>query len=408
MGKTFTLTIALLMSLSVFGQVRTAQSLQKGFKYGYSKKAHKKDVSHQRTARVETQKLDSIVVDGLSKTYFVYNASGQNTQLFSYEWDGEWVEGTRVDYTYDGNGNISSETIYGYDGAWVQDAKVVSTFSDTFDEEITYKWMGTEWVNVKKATYTYANNHLTNSTVYYWADEWREASKSDYTNDVNGNEIEDNHYVMDNSQWRNDRHTTTTYNANNDQTSSVIKRWDIQASEWVNDSKAVYTYASNGDLSVEVSSYWNVEEEAWVNEQKYNYTYDEDHAESNLFLPLDLKGFKHKLLTVVLSFADGDDWFEDEVTVLYYSNAQTTSFNDKTIADRYVVYPNPASESVTFKADQVDKLNIALYDAQGTLVLNTDAESNETVSLKGLSAGLYFYSITGENGKTEKGKLVVR
>lgn len=63
-------------------------------------------------------------------------------------------------------------------------------------------------------------------------------------------------------------------------------------------------------------------------------------------------------------------------------------------------FPNPASESVSFKFNQVDcKINkIEVYDATGQLVRSQTSSLNNTIDISNLSKGIYFVSVSTNKG----------
>uniref|UniRef100_UPI002608A769 T9SS-dependent M36 family metallopeptidase n=1 Tax=Flavobacterium sp. TaxID=239 RepID=UPI002608A769 len=74
------------------------------------------------------------------------------------------------------------------------------------------------------------------------------------------------------------------------------------------------------------------------------------------------------------------------------------------------VFPNPTSDDVTIKINSYDgSLNVQLFDLNGRLILEKTIESfstEEKVSLKGLSSGVYLLKLNGEDISSTK-KLIV-
>jgi uncharacterized repeat protein (TIGR01451 family) len=76
------------------------------------------------------------------------------------------------------------------------------------------------------------------------------------------------------------------------------------------------------------------------------------------------------------------------------------------------VYPNPFSESTTFVIAK-DKINetyiFEMRDVLGKLIKHiTTNEKQFSVSREGLNNGMYFYSITNNEGVVGKGKLIIK
>ena len=74
------------------------------------------------------------------------------------------------------------------------------------------------------------------------------------------------------------------------------------------------------------------------------------------------------------------------------------------------VYPNPFEEMTTFEVeiDNPKNLNLRLYDAMGRTVRSEQfSDSKYQLYRKGLSSGIYFYSISDEDGILNSGKVIV-
>ncbi len=74
------------------------------------------------------------------------------------------------------------------------------------------------------------------------------------------------------------------------------------------------------------------------------------------------------------------------------------------------VYPNPSTDNVTFSLQNVGEVKtITIYDIAGKtieVIANINADK-ATIDTSKLSTGMYVYSITLANGKTQRGKLLV-
>jgi hypothetical protein len=75
-----------------------------------------------------------------------------------------------------------------------------------------------------------------------------------------------------------------------------------------------------------------------------------------------------------------------------------------------IVFPNPASDVINFICPgNTAEVSIQLFDAQGKLCHTALGRNNNfNVDIGHLSAGLYFYHLSGENGLWESGKMVIR
>lgn len=76
------------------------------------------------------------------------------------------------------------------------------------------------------------------------------------------------------------------------------------------------------------------------------------------------------------------------------------------------VFPNPFSTTATFAIEtqqHVENMQLSIYDGTGRLVrqVNNITTPTVTVDREGLSAGMYFYQLTGDNQQLANGKLIV-
>ncbi|UPT67001.1 MAG: T9SS type A sorting domain-containing protein [Sphingobacteriales bacterium JAD_PAG50586_3] len=74
------------------------------------------------------------------------------------------------------------------------------------------------------------------------------------------------------------------------------------------------------------------------------------------------------------------------------------------------VYPNPSTDNVTFSLQNAGEIKtITIYDIAGkTIEVIANINANKaTIDTSKLSTGIYVYSITLANGKTQRGKLLV-
>ena len=71
------------------------------------------------------------------------------------------------------------------------------------------------------------------------------------------------------------------------------------------------------------------------------------------------------------------------------------------------IFPNPTSGIVTVTNKEELVKNIQLYDVNGKLLINQEANQNWfTMNLNSYSSGIYFIKTTTESGKTQNTKLI--
>ncbi len=94
-------------------------------------------------------------------------------------------------------------------------------------------------------------------------------------------------------------------------------------------------------------------------------------------------------VTEVIYFQDGEVYF-----------AGITQENN--IFD-FILYPNPTNDLVTIQFDG-NNAHYTIHDAQGKLIQTSTISSGETVSLKDVETGIYFFELT----TTDNGSVVKR
>lgn len=86
----------------------------------------------------------------------------------------------------------------------------------------------------------------------------------------------------------------------------------------------------------------------------------------------------------------------------------TTAVSDTYLAQKVQLYPNPVPEggSVFISGNGNDEYFISLSNLQGKQVFGASGKTGETIRLKGLAPGTYFYTISG-NRTLSFGKIIV-
>lgn len=110
-----------------------------------------------------------------------------------------------------------------------------------------------------------------------------------------------------------------------------------------------------------------------------------------------------RLDMMVGNYSGGLSWFRGSAT--NYNGIEPKQSGKNTI----VAYPNPASRIVTIKTFSSLKKEIFLYDISGRIIdAKETADVNFTLSLAGLSNGIYFLMISSENIQTQIQKIIVQ
>jgi hypothetical protein len=106
----------------------------------------------------------------------------------------------------------------------------------------------------------------------------------------------------------------------------------------------------------------------------------------------------------------------DYSLTLSYVGTGNPSCNPTSVVDEpkylflYDVFPNPTSETVTFKSDNLDIVthNIVISDLTGREISSYAKEEEQlTIDVSNFPNGIYFYTIRDNGGIVDSGKLVV-
>lgn len=126
-------------------------------------------------------------------------------------------------------------------------------------------------------------------------------------------------------------------------------------------------------------------------------------------------GDSTKIAFALLAGDDLTDLQTSADTALVRYNGQTTAIHNTNSFSNFAVYPNPASNSLSFIFSSAENENcsISLYNNLGqavkTIFVNIAAQTlhNATIDISELAAGAYTYKVSGANGKTNVGKVIV-
>ncbi len=89
-------------------------------------------------------------------------------------------------------------------------------------------------------------------------------------------------------------------------------------------------------------------------------------------------------------------------------NSVTTSFSESENLNQIIVeeYPNPFSESVSFKSTSKTTVDIILYDVAKRTILNQSFIASISINTSKLDQGIYFYECRNKDGLINSGKII--
>jgi hypothetical protein len=303
--------------------------------------------------------LDSLVLSEKFENTYMQPDSAEDV-IYSWNLDSnKWMLSERWNIKYDTFGNESLMAFY----LWNKDsAKFLFTGIHEMDYNsfnkmtfnITYSWdsQNKKLVGGSKIYNTYNTaGKLTESGWLWWnsqTDSFRLSYKDVYNYDDNNNLLE--HYQIDN-QGNGQNRSTYTYDQYNHKTELIDYYWNSKIKDWAQSSRTTYDYDSLGNILELIVFNLNANANGWIPALKMHYYYT-----------------KHE--TIVL-----DNKYND--------NLEST------------VFPNPAHKSVTILVSKQSEITI--YTSDGIIVKQLNTNSNNTISLEGILAGIYFIKIKSKD-----------
>jgi hypothetical protein len=330
-----------------------------------------------------------------TKGIFTYDVSGALLTSLSQTWDIPstiWKDQTRSNYTNNTDGTAQVVINQSWNGSvWTNISRTTYTYNG-FGKVLTAiseHWTAGNWQNYGKETNTYdGSGYLTNFLSQSWdmlSSAWKNYNQINYTNNSNGNPTGEITQVWNGvSAWDNFLRRTNTYDGSNKiiktdnelwwpgiwltssrttfthdglgyLTTDLFQTWDAGLVQWINFSQSKYTNNSNGTPSVVINQEWNLS--GWVNIDRSTYTYN-----------------------------------------------TPTNISESIKEADITVYPNPASDVITIKANTgISGMVYSITDQTGKMMLKGKLNDESTsVDITQLSKGIYLLNIGEQNQQTFK------
>jgi hypothetical protein len=189
---------------------------------------------------------------------------------------------------------------------------------------------------------------------------------------------------------------------------------DLMSFELEKNSRTDFEYNASGDVSTETFSSWDAAGEVWTPEETDEYTYH-DFSNSEVFFPSYLMYFgiveEMPVSGKAVAEIETMEWLEgtsqrSAKSIFYYSGGINT-FADKPNVNGFSVFPNPATEHVTFRwSENHPTLSIEIYQITGSRILEKQISSGTPVSLSGMDNGIYLFKLNKGNQTLYSGKLI--
>ena len=186
------------------------------------------------------------------KVEFTYDNEDRQIIQIHYRWDDErnnWSKKEKSEMVYDSNGN---KTTFNYrwedDSNWEETEKYKSEY--TYDKNrnltmyIIYQW-DDDWKEYEKHEYTYDNRGNQILEIFYKTYDWDEDEKYESIYDNKGNKTMDIHYYWRNNDWGKSSKFEYTYDDNGNRIMFIYYHWEDEINDW----EKLYKCEAECDLS---------------------------------------------------------------------------------------------------------------------------------------------------------------
>jgi len=107
---------------------------------------------------------------------------------------------------------------------------------------------------------------------------------------------------------------------------------------------------------------------------------------------------------------DAKDINRGDTISMTIENPNLVGIKENSAVSLLSIYPNPTQNKVTFNNKSFEKVDIEIYSAIGTLVMQDVSLANQSTSidLSKLDRGIYFVTIVDNNGMRKTEKLILQ
>ena len=295
------------------------------------------------------------------------------TQAFYYYWDdvvGDWNIYHRSNYTYDAAGNRTVELYENYN-------------------ETTGTW---ETSTIRTYTYS-AGGKLILSTEQDFNDGI--PGDSNYTDFFYMGDLLDSevHYITIGDVTYTQSKTTYTYTSDNAHIASITFQSNISGS-LQNSWRELNTYDSNGDKIQYTSQKWDDDISAWYDDRVTDYEYDDHH---------------NQVYSISKKRDSGSGTLVNERRCYNYFSVDLLPVVEVNNGNGNCLFSNPVSDVLTLNctafSDQTG-LSIWIIDMTGRVVIHAPFQSGASISMEGVTPGLYFFQVLQKQEVLASGKVV--
>ena len=362
-----------------------------------------------------------------SKDEYFYNTEMRNTSWLSRKWNNAskaWVNYGKTEVEYNAEGKVSTLFMYNSNGEnpeLILSSKLEAKYNDDgkADTILSYqKQSETTWLVTSKQIFKYNESGQVVQLNYWMLQDEEmltERIKVEYAYRTSGELETTNMYYLIEGEEVLFSKLEYSYNSSGQPTSLEISGLNLITFIFGKSNRTVYEYNAEGDIDFEIYSTWSNTTGTYIEQYKDVYLYSDGSFSEvvfpsyvNLFFGMGYEpglSFNKLVTGVNTSQMINGKWEIEEKSSFYYSGT-LTGIDD--IKNEVVsVYPNPATESVTFRwEDHYSGLGLEIYQITGSRVLAQKTFSGKSVPVSQLQNGVYFYKLRDGNQTVFSGKLI--
>lgn len=119
--------------------------------------------------------------------------------------------------------------------------------------------------------------------------------------------------------------------------------------------------------------------------------------------------------SVRITFSSSGGANATDSSILYVDDITSTGVPQPTLAirrmnakvDQVQIYPNPANDKLITSGDYSQVLNLTIFNVNGAVILSRPISGKTETDVAAFAEGLYFYTISNDNGVIQRGKLSI-
>lgn len=358
--------------------------------YPHSKAINTYDLSNRLTSTEVQVYLDAIDTwQKNSLTTYTYSSGNKTEELYQVWFvTTGWYDVSRKSFAYDIRNNLLSVLEEHKSGSvWKPFQKDDYTY-DSLNRITSSTTQNADTlgvlVNSYRVLYNYSiDTNLTDKIMMNWADSagtgvWRLSNRFCYEYNTTHKAVADTFYLYDNvGGWTKQYYENNSFDGAGNTIVTLRKRWNPSIFTFVNDRRYTWSYNTENQCTAAYSETWIQNTNTW-------FFYTSENA-----------------------------GHIDYIRRYYYGPLPASV--DRTNVERLVdltVYPSPASDFVTIKANfhEAAPYTLSIYDIQGRLALHyTEPAAKimyKTISVNNLPAGIYNVRLVSDAVKAQASLIV--